>query len=251
MNEVDDRLVGDPVWELFPATAPAESAAFSPRLQAAGWIAAGIFITLGLIVFPPLAVVTICGVAGLNDIVKGRRLSRSIPDRGVAAVCSRFSYAWGACKVGFTAVALMFASVMLLFKDRQIPSAFVAAFLLVVIGFTASAGLTALGLLAALRSGNRVWVGEGINRARGLLLGMLLVGFTGCVLIPWIASLMSAGAGPFNERSAIHLAGGMFGCMFVAPVIMLLLLDWISRRVVADRPGKFGPKVPTVGKWNV
>ena len=80
---------------------------------------------------------------------------------------------------------------------------------------------------------------------------MLLVGFTGCVLIPWIASLMSAGAGPFNERSAIHLAGGMFGCMFVAPVIMLLLLDWISRRVVADRPGKFGPKVPTVGKWNV
>ena len=43
---------------------------------------------------------------------------------------------------------------------------------------------------------------------------------------------------------------GLFGCMFGGPVIILLVLDWFSRRVVADRPGKFGAKVPTVGKWN-
>jgi hypothetical protein len=38
--------------------------------------------------------------------------------------------------------------------------------------------------------------------------------------------------------------------MFVGPLMILVVLDSISRRVVADRPGKFGPKVPTVGKWN-
>jgi hypothetical protein len=43
---------------------------------------------------------------------------------------------------------------------------------------------------------------------------------------------------------------GLFGCMFGGPVIILVVLDWFSRRVVADRPGKFGAKVPTVGKWN-
>ena len=41
-----------------------------------------------------------------------------------------------------------------------------------------------------------------------------------------------------------------FGCVFVGPLVILLVLDWISRRVIADRTGKFGPKVPTVGKWN-
>ncbi len=38
--------------------------------------------------------------------------------------------------------------------------------------------------------------------------------------------------------------------MFAGPVIILLILDMISRRVIADSPGKFGPKVPTVGKWD-
>jgi hypothetical protein len=29
-----------------------------------------------------------------------------------------------------------------------------------------------------------------------------------------------------------------------------LILDWFARRIIADRPGKYGPKVPTVGKWD-
>ena len=41
-----------------------------------------------------------------------------------------------------------------------------------------------------------------------------------------------------------------FGCMLVGPFLILIVLDWIGRRVIADRPSKFGPKVPTVGKWN-
>ena len=251
MNEVDDRLVGDPVWELFPTTFPAESAAFSRRSQVAGWIGAGIFITLGLIVFPPLAIVTICGVVGLKDFLNAGRLRRSIPDRGVAAVCSRFAHAWGAWKVGMTAVALMFASVMFVEKGGPPTSSFVVAALLVLIGFTVSAFFTALGLLAALQNGMRVWVGEGVNRARGLLLAMLLVGFTAGVLMPALLLMRSIVPRPVGGTGGALFFGGLVGCMFVAPVIMLLLLDWISRRVVADRPGKFGPKVPTVGKWNV
>jgi hypothetical protein len=42
---------------------------------------------------------------------------------------------------------------------------------------------------------------------------------------------------------------GFICCMFVGPVGILLVLDWVSRHIVADQPGKFGPKVPTVGKW--
>jgi hypothetical protein len=40
------------------------------------------------------------------------------------------------------------------------------------------------------------------------------------------------------------------GCLFAGPVVILLALDRVSRHVIANRPGKFGPKVPTVGKWN-
>jgi hypothetical protein len=43
---------------------------------------------------------------------------------------------------------------------------------------------------------------------------------------------------------------GIWGCTFGGAVVILIVLDWISRRVVADRPGKFGAKVTTVGKWN-
>jgi hypothetical protein len=39
------------------------------------------------------------------------------------------------------------------------------------------------------------------------------------------------------------------GCMFVGPVVILVLLDMVGPRVIADRPAKFGPKVAAVGKW--
>jgi hypothetical protein len=42
----------------------------------------------------------------------------------------------------------------------------------------------------------------------------------------------------------------MFGVMLIGSVVILVILDRFSHHVVADRPGKFGPKVPTVGKWN-
>jgi hypothetical protein len=42
----------------------------------------------------------------------------------------------------------------------------------------------------------------------------------------------------------------MFVMLFAGPVAILMILDRIDRRVVAESPGKFGPKVPSVGKWN-
>ena len=118
-------------------------------------------------------------------------------------------------------------------------------------GYLLSATLTAAGLVRAYRSGMHVWVGEGVNQARTLLLAMLIVGFAVAVLGPmcvWLAVGV-----PHASESGDHVAVElevMFGLMFVGPFVMLLILDWVCRRVVADRPGKFGPKVPTVGKWD-
>lgn len=126
-----------------------------------------------------------------------------------------------------------------------------ASFLSSVVGVTMSAALTALGLIAAYRSGMRVWIGEGVNQARTLFLGMLLVGFSFLVLGPmciWLSGRFTPGQG--NPKDGQRIMLSLFGCMIAASVIIMLILDWISDRVIADRPGKFGPKVPTVGKCN-
>jgi hypothetical protein len=97
----------------------------------------------------------------------------------------------------------------------------------------------------------RVWIGEGVNRARTLLMAMLVVGFTVVVLGPmsfWMVGRFPRPSNRPGDDSWGLLA--FFGCLFGAPLLILLVLDWVSRRIVADRPGKFGPKVPTVGKWN-
>jgi hypothetical protein len=127
--------------------------------------------------------------------------------------------------------------------------ALIATELLWIVGFTASAVLTASGLWRAYRSGMRVWIGEGINRARTLLLGMLIVGFTFVVLVPLSLSLIGLPRSATKVGGVgLALAGG--AVMYAGPVAILLILDRLSRRVVADCPGKFGPKVPAVGKWN-
>jgi hypothetical protein len=114
-----------------------------------------------------------------------------------------------------------------------------------------SAILTTTGLLRAFRSGMRVWVGAGVNQARTLLLGTLIVGFVGTVLGP-IGVWLAVGVPPAGESEGMVslTVGAMFGSMFVGPIVLLLILDWVCARVVADRPGKFGPKVPAVGKWD-
>jgi hypothetical protein len=254
MNEMDDRLAGDPVWELFthPAPGPAQGA-FRTDLYRRWLVAAGL-IAVGWLLFPPLAVVTACLFVAARDFHTARQLARSIPDKAGGTICARFTYAWGAWKLGAAAFALMFVigiAVVAPAKDlREPPLAFIASLLLGMGGFTLSAALTASGLLTAYRSGMRVWVGEGVNQARTLLTGMLIVGFTVVVLLPICFWLIGRFPAARDSRVDVLPLFLMLSSMFAGPVLIVLVLDWISRRVIADRPGKFGSKVPTVGKWN-
>jgi hypothetical protein len=254
MNEVDDRLAGDPVWELFPYPVPGHAQGSPGGRDYRQWLAMACLVAGCWLLYPPLGVVTVCLAIAARDFRLGRQLARSIPDKAGGTVCARFTYAWGAWKVGCAAFALMFV-VMILFSAaggrREVPPAFFAAMLLWMGGFSASAALTASGLLRAYRSGMRVWIGEGVNQARTLLLGMLVLGFTVVVLGPMCLWLTGRFPRPSDGRGD-DLWGllAFFGCMLGGALVILLVLDWVSRRVVADRPGKFGPKVPTLGKWN-
>ena len=250
MNDPDDRLAGDPVWELFPyrSAGPARG---SRRVRYGRWLAVACLVAASWLLSPSLAVVTACLAIAAVEFRNGRQLARSIPEKAGGMVCARFTYAWGAWKLGLTALAFMFATAILGRKQSEIPPAFLASLLLCMGGYLLSATLTAAGLVRAYRSGMRVWVGEGVNQARTLLLAMLIVGFAVAVLGP-ICVWLAVGV-PHASESGDHLAvalGAMFGLMFVGPFVMLLILDSVCQRVVADRPGKFGPKVPTVGKWN-
>jgi hypothetical protein len=138
-----------------------------------------------------------------------------------------------------------------LFALPTVPSACIASVLFAIAGFALSAILTAWGLLAAFRSGMRIWVGEGVNRARALFLGMLLVGSIFVVLVPlcsWMITRNPRAGDGVGDDLAETLA--FFGCWLAGPLGIVLVLDWVCRRVIADRPGKFGAKVPAVGKWN-
>lgn len=265
MYEYEPELDGDLDWALFPAPEriPSRRERITTCVKAALVIGACWFIT------PALGITAACAAVSLKDLSTGRRLARVIPDRTGARVCSWFSYAWGCWKVGMTALGTFFLLAALQGGEKKelsqpSPEMFgaLAGCLFLFGGFLASAGFTAAGLIAALRSGMRVWIGEGMNQARTLLLAMLLAMFTCFVLIPWTVLL-----GRFFTRTAVTsqvevgwstsyaflgalLILGMGLFLFAAPIFILIMLDRLCRRVVAGRPGKFGPKVPSVGKWN-
>jgi hypothetical protein len=252
MEEVDDRLAGDPVWELFPRPAPSPAQSF---LTARDWqrrLEVACLIAAGWLLFPPLAVLTACLAVSIRDFRAGRQLARSIPDKAGGTICARFTYAWGAWKIGLAAFLLTLLLAAAFAGSTQRGELFMGLLTSEVLwlgGFTASAGLTAAGLVKAYRTGMRVWIGEGLNQARTLLLGMLVVGFCFVVLGPMCLWLAGKFPRPGDDPGLPFILG-FFVSMFAGSVAILLVLDWLSRRVVADRPGKFGPKVPTVGKWD-
>jgi len=252
MEETDDRLAGDPVWELFPDPGPGHAHGFLSARDYRHWLVVVGLVAVCWLMSPPLAVVTACLSVAVRDFRTGRQVARSIPDKAGGKVCARFSYAWGAWRLGCLAFVLMIVSATASAKGKgELPPAFVASMLLWMGGFSVSAALTALGLLAAFRSGMRVWIGTGVNQARTLLMGMLIVGFTFVVLGPisiWLGGRFPR-AGD-NQGAELPTLLVVLGCTFAGPVMILMVLDWVSRRIVADRPSKFGPKVPTVGKWN-
>jgi hypothetical protein len=254
MNEVDDRLAGEPVWELFPGTAPPPARRSLNARNCRRWLAVVCLIAFCWLVFSPLAVITACLAVSFRDFRTGRQLSRSIPDKAGGTICARFAFAWGAWKLGLAGFLLIFVFAIGLATAGErldLIMGLSTSVFLWMSGFTLSALFTAAGLVKAYRTGMRVWIGEGVNQARTLMLGMLIVSFTFVILGPLCLGLVGRhpGAGGSNDADLPFLIGLMVS-MFAGPVSILLVLDWLSRRVVADRPGKFGPKVPAVGKWN-
>ncbi len=250
MYEADDRLDGDIVWELFAQPTPAPGTE-SGRIGR--WAVVVALIVVGGLFFPPMAVLIACLAVAWPDFRKGRQIARTLPDRAVGRVCARFYYAWGAWKIGCAAIAVMFLVIIafgLIDEKDQPPSGFVVAGLLWVAGFTASSILAASGVWASYRSGMRVWIGEGVNQARILLLSMLIVGFVYGFILPlafWLGSYV-----PRNETARLGIAVAFFLCLMswiVGPIVILLVRDAIARRVIAETPSKFGKAVPAVGKW--
>ena len=209
---------------------------------------------------PSFAVVTACLTVAAGDIRSGWQLAGAIPDRAGGAICARFAYAWGAWKLAMTALPFTFLTPFLAragldgeFQPYP-PSAFVASLLLLVCGHVMAATLTGSGMIRAYRSGMRVWVGEGVNQGRLLLLCMLLVVFTFAVLGPlgvWLAASAPNARDAGDVAQITMVVAATLGLTLGGPFVLLLILRLrLSRRVVADRPGKFGPKVPAVGKWD-
>ena len=254
MWESDDRLAGDPVWELFQ---PVQETRTS--LPWRRWATAAAMTGVGLALCHPLAVVTVCLAVAWGDFVQARQARRLISDPWGARVSALFSCGWGLWKVGMTAFGLMFATVpFVVYAGRrdELPTAFAAAPLLWMGGFTASALVTGSGLFVAIRHDMRVWIGQGVNQARTLLLTMLIVGFTVGVLtvgvlLPLMAALVVTPAPPGPQGEAVPIFPFLFMlvCLLVGPITLLVILDAIARRVIADTPTKFGPKVAAVGKW--
>lgn len=248
MHEADDRLAGDLVWELFPAP-PTQ-----PRRNHVLYsIEVAFLVVLTWFISQPLSVLIACLAISLKDFREGWRLARAIPDKAGGRICSLFTYSWGSWKLGIAGFAVFVLSTMNDFQmnDKTVSPRSMTTVVLMIIGFSTSAFLAAVGLVEALRSGMRVWIGKGVNQAKTLLYCMLIVVFAYFWILPFGFWFPPAQPGTFKKPTGFPFALiGFLVCLFGSPAVILLALEWACRRVVADQPGKFGSKVPAVGKWN-
>jgi hypothetical protein len=80
-------------------------------------------------------------------------------------------------------------------------------------------------------------------------MGMLIAGFTLLVMMPAFILLPGMLPRPAEQPSSGLLVAALsLGCLLGVPAAILVVLDRLSKRVVASHPGKFGPKVPSVNK---
>ena len=253
MNETDDRLVGDPVWELFayPAPGPAQPAS---RIRRYGpWLIVAGLIALGWFLFPPLAVVTAGLSVAARDFRRGRQLARSIPSKAGGTIC-----AVQLCLGGLEArngrlrvdVGLR---IPLRARDETARNALGGPGLDVSGhgGFHFVGGVDSFGPGSGLPIGNarldRRGGESGQDAPDGHVdRGICLRGSRSDEPLALRRFPRAIDAQP----AALPDFLAFCSCLFVGPLLIVLVLDRISRRIIADRPGKFGPKVPTVGKWN-
>lgn len=249
MRHPDSTLAEDFDWALFPQeTEVPPLKRWLHRLEVAS------VVVLTWLLYEPLAVVLACLAISFKDFRKAYTASRAIPDRAAAWISSVFGYAWAAWTLGVAACATFFVLAVInvsVVHDRGMPPGAGTAMLLVPCGFLAALTLTAAGLVMALRSGLRIWIGEGMNQARTLLLGLMILLFTVFGIGPLLV-LLSAN---FDRSSgpgmpAFIAWAGLLAATFAGPIAILIVLDRISRRVLASYPGKYGPKVPSLKKWD-
>ena len=108
MHEPDDRLAGDPIWELFTDPAP------TPASRLLGsWLATAALVAAAWVVSPPLAILIAALAVSLGEFRKGRQLRRAIPDKAGGEICALFRYAWGTWRLGVAAFVLMFVTVLI------------------------------------------------------------------------------------------------------------------------------------------
>ncbi len=248
MYETDDRLDGDLVWEIFEPHAPALGPARRRFLRSA--------IFLGLIgvvwwLVPPLAVLIVCLAISRRDFRDGHRISRTRPEKAGASIRARFRYAWGAWKIGWTAIGFLFLCLLAHREGKEPPSALIAILPLAAVGLTASAILTAWAVGSAYWTRPRLRLAEGdLDRAWILLLGMILVGFSYGVILPicvWVDSRFPGfQLGPVQPRPWTPPLFAV--CVLLIPGGLLWARELIAIRIFDLDPGKPGLHEPAVGK---
>ncbi|AMV40184.1 hypothetical protein [Planctomyces sp. SH-PL62] len=250
MNHSDSTLAEDFDWALFP-----QEATVSPLKRWVLGLEVSSVVVLTWLVYQPLAVVLACLAISFREFRRARVSARAIPDKAAAWISSLFGYAWAAWTLGVAACATFFVLGVInvtVVHDRGMPAGAGTAMLLAPCGFLAALTLTAAGLVMAIRSGLRIWIGEGMNQARTLLLGLLILLFTVFGIGPLLVLLsanIDRNSGP--GIGAFISWVGLLAATFAGPIAILIVLDRISRRVLASHPGTYGPKVPSLKKWDV
>ena len=255
MSEVDDRLAGDPVWELFPYAAHAHEKESHDARDYRRWFAVACLVAAAWLVYPPLAVVTFCLAVVAHDFRNGRQLARSIPDKAGGSVCARFAYAWCRVENGGDRLhaGIVVVPIWATLGDTRESAAGRSHSHAARNGRFRAIGRVdrASGLLTAYRTGMRIWIGDGENQAKTLLLSLIVMVFTVFMLGPYgLLAHPRRSTGRAGRSDNLRAVLGLLACLFVAPIVILVIFGWASRRILADRPGKFGSKVPTVGKWD-
>ena len=217
------------------------------------------FVVIAFVIFeatanPSLAVAFGCIKFGWHDFLRALQLKRDDPSRVRGKVCARFSTAWGLTKISLVATVLMFAITNVEMRveaqegkpmagpNKQPPGTFMTAVFVVFVGMGASACVSGFAVVSALRHGLKVWVGSRVNRAKLVLAGAILTWVTAITLVVTLvalATLPKAGLTPVQ----LHLMS--FTLLLGIPVSILVLLEALQRRIVAQTPTDCWGQLPS------
>jgi hypothetical protein len=236
-----------------------------PRKAKLAWIR---FLALAIAVvslsmFPTISIPLGCVAWGWDEILLSRWLKRVDPDRVRGRVCSRFYLSWGLGRIGLMALAMMFGIIGLQVaaegspaqgNSKPPPPESVGCLLVSLTGFLLSSAVTSFAVVTALRDSVRIWVGpearwaradavwppqcarprgKSTNRTKRILIGFIItLSTTGLIvgLFSWPFFSVPATTSPTITVAIVLLL------LIGLPVLILLLLEWLSARIIAPTP---------------